>query len=328
MTRIFIVSLVSLLLVSTEPGTAAYSASSPAAAPVAFSSAAQAQAARTAEPPLASALPNERGSIKFGVIGDTGTGGSAQLAIARLLSDARARFPYEFVIMLGDNMYGGESPSDFVKKFERPYKPILDAGVKFYATLGNHDEPAQRFYKPFNMEGRRYYTYRKGDVEFFVLDSTQLNPPQITWLKDALEKSDAKWKIPYFHHPLYSSGDKHGSEEDLRELVEPLFVEHEVDVVFAGHEHFYERVKPQKGIHYFTAGGSAKLRKNNIRKNSPLTAKGFDTDNSFMLVEIAGDRLHFETISRKGAIVDAGTVDHAGDRGEDREEATVSSAAR
>jgi len=265
-------------------------------------------AGRGAAPVLVSSLLNDKDSVRFGVIGDTGTGGSAQYAIAKLLADARTRFPYEFVIMLGDNMYGGESPSDFVKKFERPYKPILDAGIKFYATLGNHDEPSQRFYKPFNMDGKRYYTYKKGDIEFFVLDSTYMNPPQIDWLKDALSKSTAKWKMAYFHHPLYSSGAKHGSEEDLRVLVEPLFLQYKMDAVFAGHEHFYERIKPQKGIYYFTAGGSAKLRSGNISKRSAITEKGFDTDNSFMLVEVTKDQLRFDTISRKGALVDTGVL--------------------
>jgi hypothetical protein len=262
-------------------------------------------AAQAAQLP-ASTLPADEDSVKFAVLGDTGTGGSAQYAIARLLAEARSRFPFEFVILLGDNMYGGESPSDFVRKFERPYKPILDAGVQFYATLGNHDEPAQRFYKPFNMNGNRYYTFKKDDVEFVVLDSTYMTPAQVTWLRGVLEESDAEWKVAYFHHPIYSSGEKHGSETDLRVLVEPLFIQHGVDVVFAGHEHFYERLKPQHGIYYFTAGGSAKLRKGNLDDRSPLTARGFDTDNSFMLAEIRGDELFFETISRRGQIVDSG----------------------
>ena len=257
--------------------------------------------------PPVSVLPNDKDSVKFAVIGDTGTGGSAQYQVGKLLSDARARFPYEFVIMMGDNMYGGEGPSDFVKKFETPYKPILDAGIKFYASLGNHDDPAQRFYKPFNMDGKRYYTFTKGDVEFFVLDSTYMSPMQVEWIKDVLPKSDAKWKIPYFHHPLYSSGEKHGSEEDLRAVLEPLFIASGVDVVFSGHEHFYERMKPQKGIYYITQGGSAKLREGNIRVGSPMTAKGFDTDNSFTLIEIVKDQLYFETISRRGQVVDSGT---------------------
>jgi hypothetical protein len=180
--------------------------------------------------------------------------------------------------------------------------------VKFYASLGNHDEPAQRFYKPFNMDGKRYYTFEKGDAAFFVLDSTYMPPPQIEWLQKELEGNDKKWKIAYFHHPIYSSGARHGSEMDLRTLVEPLFLKNGVDVVFAGHEHFYERLKPQQGIYYFVQGGAAKLRRGNIRDNSPMTAKGFDTDNSFTLAEIDGDRMFFETISRRGVTVDSGII--------------------
>jgi hypothetical protein len=274
-----------------------------------------AQAARAGQPspavaasvPLA-VLPNEAGSVKIAIIGDTGTGGQAQYDIAAILADVRQTFPFETVLMLGDNMYGGEGARDFARKFEQPYKPLLDAGVKFHASLGNHDEPAQRFYAPFNMNGRRYYSFTRGRVEFFALDSTYMTPAQVEWLEDALQDSDADWKIAFFHHPLYSSGEKHGSEMDLRVLIEPLFVKHGVDVVFAGHEHFYERVKPQMGVHYFTAGGSAKLRRGNLDDRSPLTAKGFDTDHSFMVAEIAGDELYFETISRARRVVDAGAI--------------------
>jgi predicted phosphodiesterase len=256
----------------------------------------------------ASALPNTKDSVKFLVIGDSGTGGSAQYQLAQRMVEAHGRFKFEFAIMLGDNLYGSEDPSDYVEKFERPYKPLLDADVKFYAALGNHDEPSQRFYKPFNMDGKRYYKFSKGGVDFFVLDSTYMAPDQVAWLKKELEGSNADWKISYLHHPLYSSGERHGSEVDLRALVEPLFLEHGVDIVFAGHEHFYERLRPQKGISYITQGGAAKLRRGNIRDNSAMTAKGFDTDNSFTLVEIEGDNLFFETISRRGAVVDSGII--------------------
>jgi predicted phosphodiesterase len=254
-----------------------------------------------------STLPKDRDSVKFLVIGDSGTGGRPQYEVAQRIVEAHKQFTFDFAIMLGDNMYGSESASAFVNKFEKPYKPLLDAGVKFYASLGNHDEPSQRNYKPVNMDGKRYYTFRKEDVEFFVLDSTYITPDQIKWLAGVLEQSDAKWKIPYFHHPIYSSGEKHGSELDLQVLIEPLFVQHGVDVVFSGHEHFYERLKPQKGIRYITQGGAAKLREGNIRARSPMTEKGFDTDNSFTLVEIVKDQLHFETISRRGQVVDSGS---------------------
>jgi hypothetical protein len=269
------------------------------------------QAARTAAPPVQAAaprstLPNESDSVKFLVIGDSGTGDRYQYDVAAKIVETRARFPFEFAIMLGDNMYGGERPIDFVNKFEKPYKPLLDEGVRFYASLGNHDDPSQRFYRPFNMDGRRYYTFRKKDVEFYALDSTYMSPEQVNWLRDELERSDAKWKIPYFHHPIYSSGERHGSELDLQRVVEPLFLENGVDVVFSGHEHFYERLKPQKGIVYMIQGGAAKLRRGNIRDKSPMTAKGFDTDRSFTLIEVTGDHLFYETISRLGQIVDSG----------------------
>lgn len=266
------------------------------------------QAQAPAPPRPTSTLPKSADSVKFLVIGDSGTGDRRQLEVAQRIVEAHAQYPFEFAIMLGDNLYGSESARAYVSKFERPYKPLLDAGVKFYASLGNHDEPAQRFYKPFNMDGKRYYTFRKGGIDFFVLDSTYMTPEQVRWLAGALEASNAEWKIPYFHHPIYSSGAKHGSEVDLQVLVEPLFLQHGVDVVFSGHEHFYERLKPQKGIHYFTQGGAAKLREGNIRARSPLTAKGFDTDNSFTLVEIVKDQMFFETISRRGQVVDSGSL--------------------
>jgi hypothetical protein len=255
-----------------------------------------------------SALPNREGSVKFAVIGDSGTGGTAQQQVADQMAAALPRFPYTFTIMLGDNMYGGEREQDFVRKFERPYAPILAAGVKFYAALGNHDDPNQRFYAPFNMGGERYYTHKHENVRFFVLDSNYLDTAQMAWVTRELSTSNDAWKIAYFHHPLYSSGERHGSEVDLRKQLEPLFVQHGVSVVFAGHEHFYERLKPQQGIAYFTSGGAAKLRRGNLRDNSELTARGYDTDNSFMLVEIAGDEMWFVTLGRDGRLVDSGRV--------------------
>jgi len=251
--------------------------------------------------------PVAEDSVRFAVLGDTGTGGTAQREVGARLAQSHRVFPYEFVLLLGDNLYGSERPQDFAKKFELPYKPILDRGIQFYASLGNHDDPNQRFYQPFNMSGQRFYTFRKGDVRFFALDSNYMDKDQQAWLERELANSDSKWKIAFHHHPLYSSGARHGSEEDLRAIVEPLFVKHGVSVVFAGHEHFYERLKPQKGIFHFINGAAAKLRAGNIRVGA-LTAKGFDTDHSYMLVEIAGDELHFQTLSRPGKRVDSGTI--------------------
>ena len=252
--------------------------------------------------------PVGKDSVKFLVIGDSGTGDRAQVETAAQMWKARSAFPYEFAIMLGDNMYGSERPQDYVSKFERPFKPMLDNKIPFYAALGNHDDPNQRYYKHFGMGGKRFYTYQKKDVRFFALDSNYMDQDQQKWIDAELSGSNEKWKIAYFHHPIYSSGGRHGSEVDLRAIIEPMFIKHNLNVVFAGHEHFYERLKPQKGIHYFTAGGSAKLREGDIISKSALTAKGFDSEQSFMLVEIDGDVLRFQTISRRGRRIDSGEI--------------------
>lgn len=260
-----------------------------------------------------STLPNRDGSVKFAVIGDSGTGGASQMRIAEQLTTSRGGFPFEFALMLGDNMYGDEDANDFVKKFERPYKALLGAGVKFYAALGNHDDPTQVFYKHFNMNGERYYSFKapRGSVRFFALNSNYMDKPQLAWLEKELAASDSDWKLAFFHHPLYSSGDTHGSDEVLRDQLEPLFVKYGVDVVLTGHEHFYERIKPQQGIHYFIAGSAAKLRRGNIEA-SALTAKGFDQGYAFLLMEIVGDQLYFEAITDQGKAVDSGTLTRRG----------------
>jgi hypothetical protein len=251
-------------------------------------------------------------AVRFAVIGDSGSGTKSAYELAAQLVLARKTFPYSFVLMLGDNIYGDDSPKGYQKKFETPYGPLLEAGVPFYATLGNHDDPDQRFYKWFNMGGKRYYTFTKGPIEFFVIDSTYMDAAQLQWLETSLRGSRARWKIAYGHHPLYSSGGKHGSEVDLRLLVEPLYVKYGVDVSLAGHEHFYERLEPQRGIYYFTSGSASKLRRGNIQRGK-MTAAGFDQDLSFMLVEIAGDTCSFRVISRTGQTVDAGTFQRPAD---------------
>jgi len=253
-------------------------------------------------------LPAKAGSVRFAAIGDMGTGDAAQYDVAQRMFQFHQKFPFSFVIMLGDNIYGGKSPSDFLKKFEIPYRPLLDAGVQFYAALGNHDDPNERFYKFFNMNGQQYYSFKKGNVHFYALDSDYLDPKQLTWLeKELADAGSSDWKICYFHHPLYSSGAFHGSSTELRTVLEPLFLKYGVQVVFAGHEHVYERVKPQKGIYYFTEGASGELRANNLKK-SDLTAAGYDKDRSFLSVEISGDDLYFQAISRTGVTVDSGTI--------------------
>ena len=246
-------------------------------------------------------------AVRFAVIGDNGTGGQAQYEIGRQMALARGRFPFDFVLMLGDNMYGRQQPQDFTDKFERPYAALLAAGVTFFATLGNHDDQGNRFYKPFHMENERYYTFTKGDVVFFVFDTNLMDQAQIEWIEQVLSASRQPWKVCVFHHPLYSNARRHGSNVELRVLLEPLLVKAGVTVVFSGHDHVYERLKPQKGITYFVEGASGQLRRGDIQP-SQNTAAAYDQDHSFIMVEIAGAQLRFQTISRTGRVVDAGEI--------------------
>jgi predicted MPP superfamily phosphohydrolase len=253
-------------------------------------------------------LPLHSGSVRFAAFGDMGNGTTQQYELAGVMNSVHEKFPFDFVVMLGDNIYGGNTPTDFSRKFEMPYKSLLDLGVKFYASLGNHDNAVvEKAYKPFNMNGQQYYTYKKGNVQFFALDSNYMDPKEVAWLTKELQNSGADWKICYFHHPLYSSAAFHGSSLELRQILEPLFVQQGVQVVLAGHDHVYERIKPQKGIYYFVAGSGGELRKGNLRKTE-FTEVGYDQDQVFLMMEVSGDELDFEAVSRVGKIVDSGLI--------------------
>ena len=267
-------------------------------------------AAPTAKPSLEMTAPRDMDSVRFAIIGDTGTGDRRQYEVGAQMTQAMQIFPFEFVIMLGDNIYGSERPQDFVKKFEKPYEGILSQKIPFYASLGNHDDPTQRYYKPFNMNGQLYYSFKapKEDVRFFALESTYMDQDQLKWIDSELSKSGEKWKIVFFHHPLYSSARTHGSTLKLREVLEPLFIKYNVSLVLNGHDHTYERITPQNGIQYFVEGSSGQLRSGDLRKGSPLTAFGNDRDNTFMLMEVDGDVLTFNTIVSSGAVIDSGTI--------------------
>ena len=257
----------------------------------------------------ATPLPNREGSLKFGVLGDFGNGSREQYELGAQMAKLRTQFPFELVVTVGDNLYGGNGRRDFLEKFETPYKLLLDAKVKFYASLGNHDSRLQSKYAPFNMNGQLYYTFKPhDDVRFFALDSTYLDTTQIAWLEKELQGSNEKWKIPYFHHPLYSSAGRHGSDVGRRETLEPLFIKYGVSVVLTGHDHVYERVKPQQGIVYFVVGSGGQLRRGNLNRNTGLTAAGNDTIHTFLAAEVAGDEMTFNAVSRTGQVLDSGVI--------------------
>ena len=263
------------------------------------------------------ALPNADRSIKFAIIGDSGRGDRPQHEVAAQMAAYRQRFDYKFALMAGDNIYEGPaSEDDYRLKFEEPYKALLDAGVRFYAALGNHDDTNQIFYKPFNMGGHRYYTFvppvdpiTRWDtrVRFFALDSTYLSLEQIRWFEKEAAESRAEWKIAFLHHPLYTSGRYGLAARGIRLALESAFVNGGIDVVFSGHEHIYERSELQRGIQYFITGGAGSLRAGDASQ-SPQIARAYDQDYHFMLAEITDEGFFFQAINRLGVTVDAGAL--------------------
>jgi hypothetical protein len=250
------------------------------------------------------AMPQTRGGTIFGIMGDSGSGDEAQEAVAQAMItyfDTARHFP--FVIMLGDNLYD----DDYTNEFLTPYKPLLDHGVKFYAALGNHDRDLEIHFKPFNMGDKDRYSFDEGNARFAVLNSNHpADPEQIKWLDSVYNDAGTKWRIAYFHHPLYSSGQHSAEGRDvIRPGLEPALVRNKVNVVFSGHEHLYERIRPQKGIQHFVSGGGGRY----LYKVRPSEFDEVaESEHHFMVAEIAGDRLLFEAISHKQKVMDCGIV--------------------
>jgi 3',5'-cyclic AMP phosphodiesterase CpdA len=231
--------------------------------------------------------------------------------------NAHKQSPFDFVISVGDNIYPDGGGRYFKKHFEAPFAGLLKDRVNFHTVLGNHDVVAGRQdqcqYPLFNMTGSTYYKLERGDglAEFFMLDSTDFDQEQTAWLENSLRNSKAKWKIAVFHYPIYSSGQTHGSNLRLRKLLEPLLTRYDVNVALSGHDHIYERTKPQQGVQYFVSGSGGKVRTGDVDRGSGLSAAAFDKDNHFMVFEVEDSHTDYQAISEKGAIVDSGSLTHA-----------------
>jgi hypothetical protein len=265
------------------------------------------EAAAKPQPPGAVSplpMPQIRGSQIFAAMGDSGSGDESQQAVAQAMltyfTTAR-RFP--FVLMLGDNLYD----DDYTNEFLIPYKPLLDRGVKFYATLGNHDRDLEIHFKPFNMGDKDRYSFDEGNARFAAINSNHpADPEQIKWLNQVFTDAGDKWRIVFFHHPLYSSGQHSAEGRDvIRPALESVLVANKVNVALSGHEHLYERIKPQKGVQHFVSGGGGRYLYN--YRPSEFDVVG-QSEHHFKLFEIAGDRMLFEAITHAQKLIDCGIV--------------------
>jgi predicted MPP superfamily phosphohydrolase len=280
------------------------------------------------------ALPKEKPLLRFGVLADTGTGSMQQYAVGRALLKHHRERTLDMVLLAGDNIYNGGEFSKIKDNFAIPYKDLLQSGVKFYACLGNHDARAdvcgsdrgekcaaassqeirneQVNYKPFNMGGKRYYTFKQGDVQFFATETNSLRNPnsptrnaQLQWLDRELGKSKAKIKIVFGHHPLYSAG-RYGSDKILIRDVEPILVKHKVKLWVDGHDHNYQRSNVIKGVTYLVAGGGgAGLYPITTQETFSAYAQSI---HSCATVDLYRDRMFISGIDSAGAVIDRAMV--------------------
>ncbi len=193
------------------------------------------------------------GRARFAVWGDSGTGSREQLEVASL---AAATDP-DLVLITGDVVYSSGAPHEIRPHYFEPYADFIDH-VPFYPCLGNHDVRSaggrpllEALYLPTNSADatESFYSFDYGPVHFVALNSNVSLAPgstQFEWLDLDLGASDAAWTVVYLHHPPYSSS-LHGSDVELQATLGALLDEHRVDVVFAGHDHNYERTAPIRG---------------------------------------------------------------------------------
>jgi 3',5'-cyclic AMP phosphodiesterase CpdA len=165
------------------------------------------------------------------------------------------------------------------------------------------------------MGGKRYYHFAKyakdvkeSMIEFFALDTNLMDQKQVAWLEETLKVSQAKWKVAFSHHSLYSSARMHSPYVKLRTQLEPLYTKYGVNAAFAGHSHCYERTKPQKGVQYFTEGASGEIKKGTLDRRGPFFAAGEDSVNSFLIVQVNEDEMKVEAIAADGKVIDSHTI--------------------
>ncbi|MFH2202477.1 MAG: metallophosphoesterase [Elusimicrobiota bacterium] len=271
----------------------------------------------------AKALPADGADLRFAVFGDIGSGDPAQHSVAAVLE----RWEPELVLITGDVVYPKGKDQSYDAKYFLPYGGLLTR-TPFFPALGNHDygntsereKGEKRFrkhYRPIHHRPR-YYSFDAGGAHFISLDDNRegygvkaaasLAPgsEQRQWLERDLAAAQARWKIVFLHVPLYTSRP-HGNHGRLRDELEPLLVQHGVDVVFSGHNHHYERHQPIKEITHITAGmGGAGLYE--VAEQGPQSVK-FLKDFGFVGITLTRDQLTLEMIDRHGRVRDRHVIE-------------------
>lgn len=254
--------------------------------------------------------------FRFAIIGDYGDASEEELAVAKLIKS----WSPDFIITVGDNNYddGGfltidKNIGQFFHTFIGNYAGRFGQGSaenRFFPTLGNHDwntVGANPYLEYFTLPGNeRYYDFIWEDVHFFAIDSddhephgTSLNSRQGKWFQEQIASSTARFKVVYFHHPPYTSGN-HGSTPRMRWGFKDLGA----DVVIAGHDHHYERLVVD-GLNFIVTGNGGKSIRGFGRKR-PESVSRYNKNFGASLATVTDDFVRFEhySIAKGSKLID------------------------
>jgi hypothetical protein len=260
-------------------------------------------------PPPERGRPIRDASFEFVVIGDFGAGGSDMAAVSEDVRSWVERLHADALVTTGDNIYQDGSPSEFDEAWHEPYGWVRDSGVDVLASLGNHDvrtSAGTLVMDLFDMPDRWYVT-SIGDADIFVLDANRpRDDEQLAWMKDALARSDAVWKIAVFHQPAYSCS-KHDGEDDVIAGWVPIFEQEDVDLVLNGHDHNYQRFEEREGVTYVVTGGGGNpdlYALDRCPPGYPERVAGNDELHHFLVVQGSAARLRVRAIGVDGTLID------------------------
>jgi 3',5'-cyclic AMP phosphodiesterase CpdA len=265
--------------------------------------------ALTEPAPLTSATePGADEPLRFVALGDSGTGGAAQVALAKRISAVT----FDFMLFLGDIAYEEGSPTQLQDRFFAVYRDFLRY-VPAYPAIGNHERRTRLgrpYFEAFVLpEPERYYSFDWGDVHIIAIDTTERDAKQLAWLESDLASNKLPWVIVFGHHPMYTNSLR-GPQLAIRRAFANILTRHHVDLVLTGHEHHYERFRIAEVNYIVSGGGGGQL----TRLFGRSQALKQSTVHHFLQFDVTARALEMKAIDIAGNEIETVRLTKQGDR--------------
>ncbi len=260
--------------------------------------------------------PDRDTPFTFGFMGDT----HSSPHWGRLLSVAFERHPETAFYLLGGDLVGtGLFRNHWDEFFE--YSTAVFRQRPVMPCIGNHDDQdglgAGMYLDHFALPGNgpahvtpeRLYCFEYGNAFFAGLDIDTPYHEQAAWLDQRLAETRADWKFAMVHFPPYSPTLDYA---EIRRHWEPVFNKHRVDMVFAGHVHYYMRSHPIREGRVVAPGEAGTVYVISIpipneqrpRPRPDYVAALLSGTPLYHTIHIAGNRLHFRAFDEAGTLHD------------------------